>query len=406
MLILFACIPAIIWVPEKMVQQAYHGDHEKSLLSGNNYAKLVDDYRKTIVQAIGGFLLFGTFYVGLQQLKFANEQLKIARRQLKFTSKQLNTTRFVSLRQLKFTSEQLKAARETQITDLFTKAVEYLGANNSQGNKQLETRLGGIYALERIAKGSPDDHGPIMEILTAYVRENSPRRGTEMAKAGSNGSNISQPDTDIQAIMTVIRRRERKQDRGILDLSLTDLRQANLRELHLEGVHFNGARLEEADLQGAHLEGASLKRSHLKRVILRNAVLKKADLYLGSLAEADLQEADLEGARLEQADAQDIDLRDANLKNANLVRVHLEAAILEGADLQGADLEGARLEGANLKGARLEGASLLYAEDVTQKQLDEAYGDHRTMLPDDGFPLLKRPDRWLKIPNEGTLDES
>ena len=36
-------------------------------------------------------------------------------------------------------------------------------------------RLGGIYALERIAKDSEKDHGPIMEVLTAYVRENAPR---------------------------------------------------------------------------------------------------------------------------------------------------------------------------------------------------------------------------------------
>ncbi len=38
----------------------------------------------------------------------------------------------------------------------------------------LEVRLGGIYALERIARDSPKDHWTIMEVLTAYVRENSP----------------------------------------------------------------------------------------------------------------------------------------------------------------------------------------------------------------------------------------
>jgi hypothetical protein len=47
----------------------------------------------------------------------------------------------------------------------------YLGANDSEGKKQFETRLGGIYALERIAKDSEADHWPIMEILTAYVRK-------------------------------------------------------------------------------------------------------------------------------------------------------------------------------------------------------------------------------------------
>ena len=32
----------------------------------------------------------------------------------------------------------------------------------------------GIYALERIAKESREDYWPVMEILTAYVREHAP----------------------------------------------------------------------------------------------------------------------------------------------------------------------------------------------------------------------------------------
>ena len=39
-----------------------------------------------------------------------------------------------------------------------------------------EVRLGGIYALERIDKESPERayHSTVMEVLTAYVRENPP----------------------------------------------------------------------------------------------------------------------------------------------------------------------------------------------------------------------------------------
>jgi hypothetical protein len=38
------------------------------------------------------------------------------------------------------------------------------------GSGQMEVRLGGIYALERIARDSARDHWPIMEILTAYLQ--------------------------------------------------------------------------------------------------------------------------------------------------------------------------------------------------------------------------------------------
>ena len=37
----------------------------------------------------------------------------------------------------------------------------------------LEVRIGAIYALERIAQDSLRDHIQIMEILCAYIRENS-----------------------------------------------------------------------------------------------------------------------------------------------------------------------------------------------------------------------------------------
>jgi hypothetical protein len=64
---------------------------------------------------------------------------------------------------------RVSVAHEGQITERFTRAVDQLGSD------KLEIRLGGIYALERIAKDSADkDHWTIMEILTAFVRERSP----------------------------------------------------------------------------------------------------------------------------------------------------------------------------------------------------------------------------------------
>ena len=66
--------------------------------------------------------------------------------------------------------DNVRVAEEGHITDRFTKAIAQLG------DKEMAIRLGGIYALERIAKDSEKDHGPIMEVLTAYVREKAPRQ--------------------------------------------------------------------------------------------------------------------------------------------------------------------------------------------------------------------------------------
>jgi hypothetical protein len=67
-----------------------------------------------------------------------------------------------------FTYRQLRVTREGQLTDRYTKAVDQLGSQH------LDVRLGGIYALERIARDSPYDRATIEEVLTAYVRDHAP----------------------------------------------------------------------------------------------------------------------------------------------------------------------------------------------------------------------------------------
>src|SRR5215212_4920598 len=95
---------------------------------------LVNEYRRTWAQILGGAALLSGLY---------------------------------------FTWRTVQVNREGQITERFTRAIDQLGKVES-GQKLFEIRIGGIYALERIARESEEDHGPIMEILTAYVRRNAP----------------------------------------------------------------------------------------------------------------------------------------------------------------------------------------------------------------------------------------
>ena len=62
-----------------------------------------------------------------------------------------------------------------QVTDRYTKAIEQLGSD------KLDVRVGGIYALERIARDSKTDHPTVMEVLAAFIREHSREpRGSPM----------------------------------------------------------------------------------------------------------------------------------------------------------------------------------------------------------------------------------
>lgn len=54
--------------------------------------------------------------------------------------------------------------RERRITDLYTKAVEQLGSEKAP------VRLGGLYALERLALGNPDHRQTVTNVICAYLR--------------------------------------------------------------------------------------------------------------------------------------------------------------------------------------------------------------------------------------------
>jgi hypothetical protein len=228
---------------------------------------------------------------------------------------------------LQATRDQVGLSAQGQLTDRFSKAVEQLGNKDS-----LEVRLGGIYALERIAGDSARDHPTVMEVLSAYVREHAPRTTcTSLALS-------ARPTTDVQAILTVIARRDENQDRDTLDLNNTCL----------PGTSFGSTSLVGADLGGTDLSGANLILADLSGADLTDANLSGADLGAADLTTADLSGADLSGAFFDVAN-----LGSANLTGVDLTYAHLERANLTDANLTDANLTGAYLIYANLTAADL-----------------------------------------------------
>jgi Pentapeptide repeats (8 copies) len=65
---------------------------------------------------------------------------------------------------------------------------------------------------------------------------------------------------------------------------------------------------------------------------------------------------------------------------------------LSGADLTEANLSGVDLSDMNLKWTNLSGADLSRTTNLTQKQIEEAFGDEQTKLPEH----LKRPADWSR----------
>ena len=230
-----------------------------------------------------------------------------------------------------------------QVTDRFTKAVEQLG------HEKLDVRIGGIYALERVARDSAKDQPTVMEVLTAFIREHS----REQWPPSDAGQPVQDRSTrpDVQAAVTVIGRRDRRRDLLHIDLAAADLTRARLTGARLTDAVLTDAVLSRANLSTANLTGANLIHARLTDAVLTYAVLSRADLRGADLTGANLTSANLTSANLRGADLTGAELTGVNLTWANLTYVNLTGADLTGAELTGAGLTGADLTGADLTGA-------------------------------------------------------
>lgn len=213
---------------------------------------------------------------------------------------------YFTWQQLITSREELRTTQQGQITERFTRAIDQIGkADEGEANSQknLAIRLGGIYALERIARDSKTDHPAIMEVLTAFIRQNAP--WTMDKESGQNTGSYVQPDT--QAAMTVIGRREvayQNVETQRLNLSGTDLRGADLKNARLSGADMRSTHFEEALLNGVQLNDAILADARFHRATLDGANLRGADLQAADFREASLHGVDFTGADLRKADLQ------------------------------------------------------------------------------------------------------
>ena len=187
-------------------------------------------------------------------------------------------------------------------------------------NNTIETNLAVVNDLEQISQEYPQYHWLIMDILTTFVRANSPYMPQE--KITSNST--VKIRTDIQAALTVIARRNTNKDleNEQIDLSHTDMR----------GVNLKGANLEQTNLYQVNLSGANLRKANLAGAILSAANLEGADLTRANLKGAILSAANLKGANLSGT----------SLHQANLYLARLYEAILDGVILKGANLREAK----------------------------------------------------------------
>ena len=208
--------------------------------------------------------------------------------------------------------KQAETAQRSLLNERYQKGAEMLGS------AVLSVRLGGIYALARLAREHPGDyHKQIMSLLCAFVR--SP---PVVEKGNQSTKRLRE---DVQAIMMEIATRGAAQ-------------------IEIEKKEDFRLNLSGADLHGVDLAAAPL------------AILSSSEQGL-----VPIPRANLEGAYLVDVDLSGAALPLVNLKDARLYRTNLREAFLAGTDLSSADLK-------NCKG-------------LTQEQIGETVA-HKDYLPD------------------------
>jgi uncharacterized protein YjbI with pentapeptide repeats len=342
--------------------------------------RLQNDARTTLLQGLGAVLVLTGAGIGAS----------VTLRQIRTILVQLSAA-------IRASHDQLKLSEQAQFTDRYTKAVDQL-----DDQRAVAVRLGGLYALERIARDSPDDRKAIAEVLSAYARtaprptpptaviDALPGPPTTDATSGGNpageAAGLTERAPDVQAAVTILGRwwERLHEPPPVLDLHNADLRGAHLDDARLQDAILVGAQLQSASLAGAQLQradlrGAQLQGANLRDAQLQNVVLDDAGLQRANLGGARLRHATLDGAQLQQANLDSAQLQRANLDGAQLQRANLNSAQLQDANLgrahlRGAILDGARLEDAQLQGTDLWGARLLDA-DLSGAQLQDAILD-------------------------------
>jgi uncharacterized protein YjbI with pentapeptide repeats len=278
-----------------------------------------------------------------------------------------------ALRQAQNSAEQAKAAlsqAETNTTQTNILITSQFVENIIKAFSQLESenpgvRLGAIYALRRLANDSAIDKSAIDDALTQYINFSTPQQkitleldektkkimeSEEFEKRYIEQSSLipesvkvwPPPKPDTQAILTYLG--------------------SSINYVRFEGRDFTGAGLIMSNFDNAIFSSCDLSGAKFC-----GASLKNANFYFSQFTGTDFAEAELLNVGFGVSF-----ITGASFKNA----------ILDGASLESSIVEKALFSNASLKNTNLSSVDLSTSLGLTQKQLDEAYGNEHTILPD------------------------
>ena len=405
----------VLWLlPEWYVYNCYKLSNNKEQID------VIQSLRTSIISIGGGILVLVGINLTWRRTNEIQRQNDINvdnYQALLAKNKQDKETAEKNLLEMQVKNKQDKESDDNNlILQQFSKAAEFLN------NDKIEARLSGIYLFEKIMNSSDDYHLPVIEILSAYVREQRNNNkyevpdeytipvGVEFDKktkqieydiiVGYNeqlnpiikkyyGIPI---EKDIQAILTVLGKRDRTMEKykdedgetNLLEL-INDLNKQtidlikvskennedeinriddNIKNLKkkldsINRIDLRNSNLYKAELMKLHFENANCTAAHFENANCTAAHFENADCYYAHFGNADCNRAHLENADCIAAHFENADCIAAHFENANCKAAHFENTDCYDAHFENTDFNGAYFENANCVAAHFENSKCI-----------------------------------------------
>ncbi|MET9631867.1 pentapeptide repeat-containing protein [Lentzea sp. NPDC006480] len=197
-------------------------------------------------------------------------------------------------------------AANRQVTEQYTKAVEHLGADKAP------VRLGGLYALERLAQDNEGHRQTVVNVICAYLRmpydslEPPPGKDSRARRSGKDGDPMNRPTAELKNNSLSRELAEERQVR----IAAQDILVSHLwPDVDVQGAPVNPKFWREIDLDfsGAVLIGLDLYRCRIDRATFNDVK------FVGSTG---FQKAEFGGAGFHRAEFHD----DAHFDGVEFVR--------------------------------------------------------------------------------------
>ena len=287
--------------------------------SENERANTIDNYRKTMGQALGAVALIVTFAWTLYKDR---ESIALSQEQLHAQTKQFNL-------------------QQKQAQDQFTNQ-QFISAAGLLKEKSASTRVAGLYAIQQIADPRPAADGkniyliPAIRAAVGFIKSTKIDFGTESPIEHPIG-----PDTQ-SAINILAQLNENPQ----IDL--------DFRRVYLVKGDFRWQgtmAFRKANFQSARLYGAVMSELNLTSAKFDGSYMADWEAYGADWNKVLSNSDEYENTRLDHV----VDFTGANLSDAGFDHVKMGGVLLDGACLAGARFYDTDLSRASFLGAKMGG---------------------------------------------------